>query len=432
MSPSITCPNCRHAFPLDETLAGPLIDAKRREFETQFAQQSASLNTRLAEFERQQAAALAERQRLLADRAALDAEVAERVAAQRKAIAAEEAARARQALHLDLAQRDAKLKELEQRSAEDQAKLAASLKAEAEARRVKREFEDKVREVDAELQRRLDAELAKARDAARTAASDEARLKLAEKDKVIDDMRRQVDDLKRKAEQGSQQLQGEVLELEIEALLRTRFPRDLIEPVPKGVHGGDTLHRVCAPNAAAGQPCGVILWESKRTANWSPAWLPKLRDDQRAAKADIAVIVSSALPKGVVHFDCVDGVWITSPACVVPVALALRQALVDIAAARQTGENQLTKMEMVYRYLTGPRFAHRVQAIVEKFTDMNEDLDKERKFMQKQWAKRQAQIESVIEATAGMYGDLQGIATGALPEIPGLDTRMLESNEPRP
>ncbi len=427
MPANITCPHCHQPIALDETLAGPIVERARRDFETQHAQQAAALDARLADFERQQKAAAAERQRLAAERAAIETQisqqVAERLTAQRADIAKEEAARAKASVHSELAQRDAQLMELKQARESDTLKLEASLKAEAEARRLKREFEDKLREADAELQRRLDTELSKVRDSARAAADDAARLNIAEKDKIIADMRRQVDDLKRKAEQGSQQLQGEVLELEVEHLLRTRFPNDTIQPVPKGVHGGDTLHRVVSP---AGLACGVILWETKRTQNWSQGWLGKLRDDQRNAKADIAVIVSAALPKGVIHFDCLDGVWITSPACAIPVALALRQALIDVSAARQTGDNQQTKMELVYRYLTGPRFGHRIQAIVEKFTDMNDDLDKERKFMQRAWAKRQAQIDAVIEATAGMYGDLQGIATGALPEIPGLDVKMLD------
>jgi hypothetical protein len=422
MPSPITCPKCSHTFALDETLAGPLIEAKRREFEQQFAQRDAALAARLADFERHQKAAATERERLAADRAALDAEVRERVAAQRGAIAREEAARAKGALADELARRDAIVAELQRAQAESAAKLEQAFKAEAQAREAKRLADDKLRELDVEVQRRVDAQVAQAREAAKAAADDNARLTLAEKDKVIADMRRQVDELRRKAEQGSQQLQGEVLELEIEALLRARFPHDLIEPVPKGVHGGDILHRVQSPS---GQHGGTILWETKRAQNWSQGWLAKLRDDQRAAKADVAVIVSMALPKGTAYFDHVDGVWITSPACALPVALALRQGLLDLAAARQIGENQLTKTEQVYRYMTGPRFGQRLQAIVEKFTDMNDDLDKERKFMQKAWAKRQAQIEAVIEATAGMYGDLQGIATGALPEIKGLGEKLL-------
>jgi len=134
-------------------------------------------------------------------------------------------------------------------------------------------------------------------------------------------MQRQIEDLKRRAEQGSQRLQGEVQELESESLLRSRFPGDTIEPVPKGEHGGDVLHRVLGTR---GQPRGSILWESKRTKNWNDTWLIKLRDDQRAAKTEVALIVSQVLPKGIEAFDFIDGVWVTEPRCAIPVAIVLR------------------------------------------------------------------------------------------------------------
>jgi hypothetical protein len=169
-----------------------------------------------------------------------------------------------------------------------------------------------------------------------------------------------------------------------------------------------------------------MLWESKRTRNWSDGWLVKLREDQRKAKADIALLVSNALPKGVHTFDHIDGVWVTDARSAIPVAIALRQSLIEIAAARQAGEGQQTKMELVYQYLTGPRFRHRIEAIVEKFSDMQEDLERERKAMTRLWAKREAQIRGVLEATSGMYGDLQGIAGKALEEIAGIEVALIE------
>jgi len=208
--------------------------------------------------------------------------------------------------------------------------------------------------------------------------------------------------------------------------LRTKFPFDTIEPVPKGEFGGDVLQRVVSQS---GQSSGTILWESKRTKNWSDGWLVKLREDQRTAKAEIAVIVSQVLPKDVETFEMVDGVWVTYPRAALPVALVLRQTLLDVAMARQASEGQQTKTEMIYEYLTGPRFRHRVEAIVEAFSTMQEDLDKERKAIMKQWAKREAQIERVMGATVGMYGDLQGIAGKSLQEIEGLEISALEGPE---
>ncbi|MGA9267125.1 MAG: DUF2130 domain-containing protein, partial [Rhodomicrobium sp.] len=191
-----------------------------------------------------------------------------------------------------------------------------------------------------------------------------------------------------------------------------------ITPVPKGEFGGDAIQLVTTP---FGQPCGKILWESKRTRNWSDGWLQKLRDDQRMAKADAAIIVSQALPKTIETFGQIDGIWVASPKCAVALAIAIRCLLIEVTAARKSGDGQQSKMEAMYQYLTGPRFRHRVEAIVEKFSEMQGDLEKERKAMQKAWAKREQQIRGVIDATAGMYGDMQGIAGRSLQEIEGLD-----------
>jgi hypothetical protein len=177
--------------------------------------------------------------------------------------------------------------------------------------------------------------------------------------------------------------------------------------------------------SSSGQTCGAILWESKRTKNWSDGWLVKLREDQRSAKAEIAVLVSQALPKGVETFDVVDGVWITHPRSALPVATVLRNTLLQVNMARQVSEGQQTKTEMVYQYLTGPRFRQRVEAIVEAFSSMQDDLDKERKVIMKQWAKREEQIERVMSSTVGMYGDLQGIAGKSLQEIEGLELKAI-------
>ena len=197
--------------------------------------------------------------------------------------------------------------------------------------------------------------------------------------------------------------------------------------MPKGEHGGDVLHRVVGP---LGQVCGTILWESKRTKNWSDGWLGKLREDQRAAKAEIAHHRQSAfcrrmLNRSIGSITC--GSRIRALPC--RSRSTLRNPLMDLAMARQAAEGQQTKMEMVYQYLTGPRFRHRVQAIVEAFSSMQEDLDREKKAITKQWAKREEQIDRVMQATVGMYGDLQGIAGKSLQEIEGLELKALEDSK---
>jgi hypothetical protein len=321
-------------------------------------------------------------------------------------------------LGTELDQKIKELNELQVILKQRDQKLAEAQSAQAEVIRKQRELDDAKRELELTIEKRVQADLNEAREKAKKEAEEELKLKVLEKDQTITAMQRQIEDLKRRAEQGSQQLQGEVQELELEALLASKFPRDTIQPVPKGEFGGDVLQRVLGP---LGHQCGTILWECKRTKNWSDGWLPKLREDQRTAKAEIAVIISPVLPKEVETFGFIGDIWVAHPKVVLPVAFALRQTLVETATARQASAGQQTKMEMVYQYLTGPRFRQRIQAIVEAFSSMKEDLEREKKVITRQWAKREEQIDRVMQATVGMYGDLQGIAGRTLQEIEGLE-----------
>ena len=413
--PTVVCPQCKTEIKLTESLAAPLLESVRRDYEQRLVQKDTDI---------------AKREQLLQDREAnlqkakdtLDEQVAQKLKQERAKIAAEEAKKAKLAMGSDLDQKAKELAELQEILKQRDAKLAEAQKVQAELIRKQRELDDARRELDLTIEKRVQADLAAAREQAKKEAEEELKLKVLEKDQTITSMQKQIEELKRRAEQGSQQLQGEVQELELEALLAARFPRDLIQPVPKGEFGGDVLQRVVGP---LGQPCGTILWESKRTKNWSDTWLPKLREDQRAAKAEIAIIISQALPKDVETFDWVEGVWVAHPRVLLPMAITLRNTLIEVASARQASEGQQTKMEMVYQYLTGPRFRQRVQAIVEAFSSMREDLDKEKKAITRQWAKREEQIDRVMQATVGMYGDLQGIAGRSLQEIEGLEFQSL-------
>jgi hypothetical protein len=417
--PIIICPRCNAEIKLTESLAAPLLESTRKQFEERLAEQKALVAQRELELKRRE-------EDLARERESIQELVAEKLKEEKSRIAAEEAKKARTLLGADLEQKTKELADLQEVLKQRDEKLAAAQKAEAEMLRKQRELDDAKRELELTIEKRIQESLAATRDQARKEAEEGLKLKVQEKEQTILAMQKQIEELKRKAEQGSQQLQGEVQELELESLLRDRFPHDTIEPVPKGEHGGDILQRVSTSN---GQNCGTILWESKRTKNWSDGWLAKLRDDQRSAKAEAAVIVSQAMPKNVETFDLLEGVWVTSVKTLLPVATILRQTLIDLAKARQATEGQQTKMELIYQYLTGPKFRHRVQAIVEKFTDMQEDLDKERKTMTKMWAKREAQIRCAIESTAGMYGDMQGIAGKTLQEIEGLDILAIEHQE---
>jgi hypothetical protein len=409
--PTIICPQCKTEIKLTESLAAPLLADVKRQFEQRLAQKDIDI---------------AKREQSLSERADsiekakanLDQQIAAKLQQERVRIAAEEQQKAKQLLGNDLNQKVKEIGTLQEVLKQRDAKLAEAQQAQAELIGKQRELDDAMRELDLTVAKRVQADLGSERDKAKKEAEDELKFKVMEKDQTITAMQRQIEELKRRAEQGSQQLQGEVQELELEALLAAKFPRDTIQPVPKGEFGGDVLQRVVGP---LNQLCGTILWETKRTKNWSDGWLPKLREDQRTAKAEIAVIISQTLPKEIDTFGFVDGVWVADPKVALPVALSLRQSLIEVAAARQASEGQQTKMEMVYGYLTGPRFRQRVQAIVEAFSSMKEDLDREKKAITRQWAKREEQIDRVMQATVGMYGDLQGIAGRTLQEIEGLE-----------
>jgi len=415
--PTITCPQCKAEIRLTESLAAPLLEATKRDFEQRLAQKEADAAKREV--------ALREREAALAkEKETLEEQVADKLKLERGKIVAEEARKARMALSNDLEQKSKELLEIQNILKKKDEKLAEAQQAQADLLRKQRELDDAKRELDLTVEKRVQEGLTATRDQAKKEAEEALKFKVMEKEQTITSMQKQIEELKRRAEQGSQQLQGEVQELELEALLTSRFPQDQIQPVAKGEHGGDVLHRVAS---SFGQACGTILWESKRTKNWSDSWLTKLREDQRQAKAEIAIIVSQALPKDVETFEFIDGVWVAHPKVALPVAIAMRNTLMEVASARQASEGQQTKMEMVYQYLMGPRFRQRVQAIVEGFSSMQEDLDKERKVIMKQWAKREEQIDRVMQATVGMYGDLQGIAGKTLQEIEGLELQALDA-----
>ena len=211
-------------------------------------------------------------------------------------------------------------------------------------------------------------------------------------------------------------------------MFKREFPFDVIEAVSTGVRGGDIIQTV---KTQSGRTCGIILWETKRVKNWSDSWIAKLKDDQGAAKADLAVLVSEALPSGFHHFRHINGVWVTDIPSALSLALALRMALIQTANAKELESGKDDKKDLIYRYVTGSEFRNRVTAIIEGFRAMKEDLESERRAMQKIWASREKQIERIISNTAGMHGDLEGLAGPALPQIKILELpgSTIEPNE---
>jgi hypothetical protein len=417
--PVITCPNCKEEIKLTESLAAPLVEATRQQYEAELAKKESEIRSREAGV-REKQIAVAKAQE------SVDEQVAAKLTQERTTIAAQEARKARVLLSGEIDRKEKEVFELQEALKAKDDKLAEAQRAQTGLIRKERELDDAKREMDLTIEKRVQDSLSMVRDKARREAEEGLTLRVAEKEETIASMQRQIQELKRRAEQGSQQLQGEVQELDLETRLNAKFPLDTIQPVPKGQFGGDIIQQVVNP---LGNLCGTLLWESKRTKNWSDGWLAKLRDDQRAAKADVAVIVSAVVPKGLDGFDLVEGIWVVEPRCAIPVAIALRQLIVELAGMRQTREGLQTKIGMVYEYLTGSRFRQRVEAIVERFSEMHEDLDRERRTMMRLWAKREEQIRGVIDSTAGMYGDLQGIGGKAFREIEGLDILTLPTGD---
>lgn len=267
------------------------------------------------------------------------------------------------------------------------------------------------------LKEQLTAVEDRVRSEARKNADDEYALKLREKDEQLADAWQKVKEAEAKITQGSQQTQGEALELEIEEILRDAFRDDEISEVKKGQRGADTVQKVIDRK---GRLCGAILWESKN-AQWSETWLAKLRADQRAAKAQIAVLVAANPPADIETFANRDGIWIVNRRYVRELASLLRYSLIAVYAERANQAGKDEKMEILYGYLTSVEFQHRVQAIVEGFTYLLGDVGREKRWFETKWARQEKEIRKIIDSTQGMYGDLQAVTGRSLPTIAALE-----------
>lgn len=297
--------------------------------------------------------------------------------------------------------------------------LAVAQNTELELRKQKNTLDEERRTFELDKQRQLDTEREKIRQKTLEEAAESQRLKEKEKDKVIDDLKKSLEDAQRKATQGSQQLQGEVQELDLEELLMKEFPGDTIEPIGKGVLGADVRQIVRSPR---GMDCGRILWESKRTKAWSDGWVDKLKEDLRNDKAHIPAIISETMPDEIKQgIGLKDGVWVASPTFTVPLAMLLRKALLDSARQKMIAQNQQTKAEELYGYITSHEFANQVEAMVETYKDMQEQIARERTAFEKSWKQREAQVNRLLSSVSGIYGSMQGIAGPSLPTISKLE-----------
>jgi hypothetical protein len=401
---TITCPQCGHAFELSDALTHQIREHLRTELQADVSKREAEAKRKLDEVRAREEA-------LVKAKEALNDEVE----TQLKQKLAEAEARAAKKVEGKFAEQ---LKELQDSVREKDASIKTFRASELDLRKQKQALEKEKEEFDLRLQRTLDEERGNIRKEAEGKVLEQHRLKDLEKDKVINDLKDSLEDMKRKADQGSMETQGEVLEQDFEAQLKRFFHQDSIAPVPKGIRGADLIHTVCTP---LGAECGMLLWETKNTKAWSAHWIPKLKDDMIETRATIAILVSVVLPEGVSRFGLVDGVWVSDPLSAIPLAAALRQQLVALDRERQSSVGKNEKMEMLYRYLAGTEFKQKIEGIVEAFTGMQDQVNRERRAMEKNWKEREKQIERVIKNTIGLYGDMQGIIGGAIPQIPALE-----------
>lgn len=293
-----------------------------------------------------------------------------------------------------------------------------------------RKLEEDKKDFELQVQRKMDEERKSIEEAAHRKATDDFRLKDMEKEKVINDLKKALDEAQRKAGQGSQQLQGEILELDLEETLRSAFPEDEIKPVAKGVMGADIAQTV---KTQLGTVCGVILWESKRTKAWSDEWCAKLKTDLRSSKANIPAIVSQTLPEEAKDgMGVKDGVWVCTYSLVIPLAVLLRKNLYDVARQKAMSVGRGSKAEALYSFITSHEFQQQVEALVEVYKEMTEQITKERMVFERSWKSREAQVKRLFMSTAGIVGTVGGIAGNSMPQIKGLEVLELMDPDAQP
>jgi len=387
----VTCPACGQEFSLEQGFAKQALDA------VEIASASA-----LAALKDQERAAVEKRAQQLA---AEQSKSAQRQVENMQAMLKAQAAGERQ--------------EYEKRLADSQVQLKVLRDEQLALREERQKLKDEKDTLALEVQKQVDAKLADRVSLARNQEQEKAQLDKAELQKKLDDAMAELAAAQRRMAQGSQQLQGEVLEMAIEDGLKRAFPLDAIEEVKKGARGGDIIHRV---TSRSGRPAGVMLWESKRAKDWSPAWIGKLKEDMRGCGADIGVLVSmtTAVPKEWTDgqlFGLHDDVWVTTWTAAVQLAEVLRSGLLDVHKQRLVSAGKGEKMEAVYDYLTSPQFAQKLKAVYGTFQKLREELESERAVTMQRWARREKQLQSGLAELLGVAGDIQGLAQQELPAL---------------
>ncbi|MGN6401650.1 MAG: DUF2130 domain-containing protein [Flavisolibacter sp.] len=425
MSTNIKCPNCATVFDVENVLSADVEQKFKQQYEKQLQQSLSQINAEKKKLEDDQKLFEEKRkkenelfqQKLQQEKQKLETELQQQL---RKSIASDFENQLR-LLQQNAKDNEEKLKTARQKELEYLQKEEALKNKEQEIELQAKRAMQKERERLAEEIRKLEAQKNEAREL-------DYQLKLKELEKQLEDQRKLAEEMRRRAEQGSMQLQGEVQELLLEELLKDHFPYDTVGEVGKGVEGADCIQTV---RNHIGTDCGKIIFESKRTKTFNNGWIEKLKADMRNKQADVAILVTQAYPKDMSCFGEKDGVWICSFSEVVALTTALRHTIIRIAETKKAEENKGEKMQMLYGYLTGIEFRQQIETIVEGFLSMKNSITKERVQMEKMWKEREKQLERVLLSTSGMYGSIKGIAGASIGDIPLLEDGLEEESEPK-
>ena len=397
MMDKIKCPNCAHEFDVEEALSGKLEAHFKQEYERKVAEQAAKFNT--------------EREVLAKEMEAFEAKkekenelFKERLA---KQIEKEKESIQKQTQESFEQQLKALAEENEKKKAENRELKAAEINL----LKKENELKEKAEELQLEVQKKMLEKQAEIEEKGRAKEREANLLREKEFQKQLEDQKKLIDEMKRKAEQGSMQLQGEIQELALENLLATSYPFDTIAEVGKGIRGADCIQTV---RNKMQQECGSIVYESKRTKAFAGDWIGKLKQDMVTAKADIAVIVTETMPSDMDRFGEKDGVWICGFHEVKSLSFVLREMLIKTHSVKSSEENKGDKMELLYNYLTSNEFVQNIQRIVENYDGMINQLNSEKKAMHKIWAQREKSIWVVQENIGSLFGSIKGIAGNAL------------------
>lgn len=304
-------------------------------------------------------------------------------------------------------------------------KLEEARKIELELRKERNILNEEKKTFELEKQRQIDSERSKIREETAKEILEKQHFKDMEKDKVINDLKKSLEDAQLKATQGSQQTQGEVQELDLEKELREFYPSDDIQEFKKGERGADIRQTV---KTAKGSICGVILWESKQTKTWSDGWLIKLKEDLRVEKANVPIIITTVMPKESTNpLFLKDGVWICTYPFAIILAELVRQRLIEVAREKFVSQHKGSKAEDLYSYIMGHEFRQQIEAVVESYVSMKNELMKEKRAFESIWKNREEQMDKMIKSTAGIVGSISGKAGSEFPQVKGLD--LLESGD---